>query len=231
MLKESAISGLDDTQRKCCGFISLSSFINPPDPARPPYKGFHPFQLFVIFPIHAAPWSILAAKLKDSPHSFFQHGTMFSCTGKVAGFLDHRLLSHGTGISAGDHIFIVAPDSWTFHEKSAPGPHPQPAPASKTSPIKGTYGQPSISRSSFLTPTKKASQKSGPSSPTTPLNQSIPSKRKCPPLTSPPSRNYSPSSPQSPPTPTEESLQTSPLPSHLHCNETPIHKRNAQKKK
>jgi hypothetical protein len=62
LLHNESISGLGDIQRKCCGFIQLSTFITPGNASKRPFRGFHPFQLFIIFPIHANPWSSLCKK-------------------------------------------------------------------------------------------------------------------------------------------------------------------------
>jgi len=118
LLKDDPISGLRDIQRKCCGFVQLSTFISPGTPGKPPFKGFHPFQVFVIFPIHANPWTMLCKKMVDKPDTSFQPSTMFSCTGKVAGFLNHRNMVHPP-LFPQDHVFIVVPDSWTFHDRPA----------------------------------------------------------------------------------------------------------------
>ncbi|KAH7109967.1 hypothetical protein EDB81DRAFT_849270 [Dactylonectria macrodidyma] len=55
LLRKGSITGLDDIQLKCCGFVQLSTFITPRNPNKAPFKGFHPFQIFIIFPIHANP--------------------------------------------------------------------------------------------------------------------------------------------------------------------------------
>lgn len=165
MVQDYSVSGLDDVQRKCCGFVRLSTFVNPPDPMRPPFRGFHPFQVFVIIPIYAPPWSIIASKIKDNPRSFFQKNSLFYCQGKVAGLLDHSLLLNSTNISIDDHILIVTPDTWTFHESSNSAPPPTPDSSLKTDPSKKTSWK---DRSHFLTPSKKHlpdSDFAGPSTP------------------------------------------------------------------
>jgi len=63
LLHPDTISDLEDTQAKCCGFIQLSTFLTPGDPTKTPFKGFHPFQVFVIFPIHVNPWSSLCKRM------------------------------------------------------------------------------------------------------------------------------------------------------------------------
>ncbi|KAM4056448.1 hypothetical protein HRG_014786 [Hirsutella rhossiliensis] len=66
-------------------------------PNKVPFKGFHPFQVFVIFPVRANPWAILC---------------------KVAGLLRHDVMLYPPG-SDRDNVFIVVPDSWTFLDKAA----------------------------------------------------------------------------------------------------------------
>lgn len=111
-------STLGDTQLKCCGFVQLSSFILPANPDKPPFGGFHPFQVFIIFPIHANPWTSLCKKMMDRHATQFQAHTLFTCTGKVAGFLNHRHIANPPEL-AQDYVFIVVPDTWTFYDKAA----------------------------------------------------------------------------------------------------------------
>jgi hypothetical protein len=117
LLHDDSFSGLRDVQRKCCGFVQLSNFISPGNPTKTPYRGFHPFQVFVIFPIHVNPWTVLCKKMIDKYDTSFQPNTMFSCTGKVAGSLNHRTMVHPPPFTQ-DYVFIVVSDSWTFHDRS-----------------------------------------------------------------------------------------------------------------
>jgi len=55
LLHDESISGLGDAQRNCYGFVQLSTFLVPRNPNQTPFGGFHPFQVFVIFPIYANP--------------------------------------------------------------------------------------------------------------------------------------------------------------------------------
>ncbi|OAQ57977.1 hypothetical protein VFPFJ_11705 [Purpureocillium lilacinum] len=117
LLRQGLLPGLDATQLKCCGFVQLSSYLTPGNLDKTPFKGFHPFQVFVIFPIHANPWTILCKKMAERRDSHFQTNIHFTCTGKVAGLLDHRLMVQPPG-SDRDYVFIVVPDSWTFLDKA-----------------------------------------------------------------------------------------------------------------
>ncbi|KAM4064174.1 hypothetical protein HRG_007178 [Hirsutella rhossiliensis] len=111
------LPGLDATQLRCCGFLQLSTYITPGSRTRSS-QGFHPFQVFVIFPIRANPWAILCKKMAERRDSQFQTNISFTCTGKVAGLLDHRVMVHQPS-SDRDYVFIVVPDSWTFLDKAA----------------------------------------------------------------------------------------------------------------
>ncbi|KAF6525541.1 hypothetical protein HZS61_011336 [Fusarium oxysporum f. sp. conglutinans] len=117
LLRQDLLPGLDATQLKCCGFIQLSTYLGPGNPDKPPFRGFHPFQVFVIFPIHTNPWAILCKKMTERRDSQFQPNTQFTCTGKVAGLLDHRVMVQPPGFQR-DYVFIVVPDSWTFLDKT-----------------------------------------------------------------------------------------------------------------
>jgi hypothetical protein len=138
LLHNESISGLGDTQRKCCGFIQLSTFITPGNPSKPPFRGFHPFQVFVIFPIHANPWLSLCKKIIERQDTQFQPNTLFTCPGKVAGFLNHNVMVHPP-LLAEDRVFIVVPNSWNFLDRatlrdsiSAPPLPTTPTPQSAT---------------------------------------------------------------------------------------------------
>ncbi|KAH7110027.1 hypothetical protein B0J13DRAFT_662338 [Dactylonectria estremocensis] len=117
LLRQDLLPGLDATQLKCCGFIQLSTYLAPGNPDKTPFRGFHPFQVFIIFPIHTNPWAILCKKMTERRDSQFQTNTQFTCTGKVAGLLDHRVMVHPPGFER-DYVFIVVPDTWTFLDKT-----------------------------------------------------------------------------------------------------------------
>ena len=70
-------AGLEASQQKCCGFIRLSSYIAPGNPNKTPFKGFYPFQVFVIFPIHTKPWSSLCKGMTKKQETLFQSDTLF----------------------------------------------------------------------------------------------------------------------------------------------------------
>ncbi|UNI15360.1 hypothetical protein JDV02_001897 [Purpureocillium takamizusanense] len=99
-------------------FVQLSTFLSPGKPEETPFKGFHPFQVFVIFPVHANPWTSLCKKMAQRHDSQFQPGAPFTCTGKVAGLLAHKHMRHPPALEQ-DYIFIVVPDTWTFLDKAS----------------------------------------------------------------------------------------------------------------
>jgi hypothetical protein len=134
-------------QRKCCGFIQLATFITPGEPMKTPFRGFHPFIVFVIFPLHVTPWSLLCTKMADRRDTPFQLNTLFSCTGKVVGLLNHRLMATPPS-SAHDHVLIVVPDTWSFPEKSN---HALLPPSTLTTPGKKASSD-SLGRSQFMSP-------------------------------------------------------------------------------
>ena len=129
----------DEAQLKCCGFVQLSTFLCPGKPEKTPFKGYHPFQVFVIFPIHANPWTTLCKRMIDRRDSQFQPGAPFTCTGKVAGLLAHNVMQQPPAIEQ-DYIFIVVPDTWTFLDKANfnQPPAAQVSPATPRRPTSGT---------------------------------------------------------------------------------------------
>ncbi|KAM4055549.1 hypothetical protein HRG_008578 [Hirsutella rhossiliensis] len=108
-------SGLDLLQADLLPAIDVH---RPGVPDKVPFKGYHPFQVFVIFPIYANPWLVLCKKLAERSASPFLPGIPFTCTGKVAGLLDHGVMCVPPG-SDRDYVFVVVPDSWTFHDRSS----------------------------------------------------------------------------------------------------------------
>ncbi|KAH6870901.1 hypothetical protein B0T10DRAFT_593061, partial [Thelonectria olida] len=113
LLHKESVPALDDAQLKCCGFIQLTTFLAPGNPDKTLYRGFHPFHVFVIFPIRANPWGSLCKKMTERRDTQFQSNVLLTCTGKVAGVLDHRLMVQPPALRQ-DYVFIVVPDSWTF---------------------------------------------------------------------------------------------------------------------
>ncbi|KAJ6437542.1 hypothetical protein O9K51_09748 [Purpureocillium lavendulum] len=118
LLRADVAAAFDEPQLKCCGFVQLSTFVSPGKPEQTPFKGFHPFQVFVIFPVHANPWTSLCKKMAQRRDSQFQPGAPFTCTGKVAGLLAHKLMRHPPAFEQ-DYVFIVVPDTWTFLDKAS----------------------------------------------------------------------------------------------------------------
>lgn len=162
LLRGDPPSGLSETQQKCCGFVQLSTFITPGNSTRPPYRRAHQFQAFVIFPIHVNPWMIRCKKMMDRRNTQFQPNTLFHCTGRLAGFLDHRIMVHPPSL-AQDYVFIIVPENWDFFAKSSrntistASPIATPAKQSSTDP-----------RSKFMSPSKrKPDQLSDPETPKT----------------------------------------------------------------
>ena len=154
LLNNGAKSNLGNTQLKCCGFIQLSSFLTPGDLSKTPFKGVHPFQVFVIFPIHAQPWTSFCTRMIKKNETEFQPNTIFSCTGKVAGFLDHSVMISPPQL-AQDYIFIVVPDNWQFYDKTS-------LDSVSISPSVATPAkQPSMNRvdmAKFISPSKRVTQ-------------------------------------------------------------------------
>jgi len=181
LLRGDPPSGLSETQQKCCGFVQLSTFITPGNSTRPPYRRAHQFQVFVIFPIHVNPWMIRCKKMVERPNTQFQPNALFHCTGRLAGFLDHRIMVHPPSL-AQDYVFIIVPENWDFFAKSSKNT------ISTASPIASTAKQSSADpRSQFMSPKKrKADQLSDPETPQTlpdrGANMTISSREKSPKL-------------------------------------------------
>ncbi|PVH90160.1 hypothetical protein DM02DRAFT_509696, partial [Periconia macrospinosa] len=69
LLHNDPVSGLSETQRKCCGFVQLSTFITPGNPIKPTFKGSHQCQAFVVFPIYVNPWMTRCKKMAEKQNT------------------------------------------------------------------------------------------------------------------------------------------------------------------
>jgi hypothetical protein len=49
--------------------------------------------------------------MTDTQDTQFQPNTLLTCTGKVVGFLDHRIMVHPPDLEQ-DYTFIVVLDTW-----------------------------------------------------------------------------------------------------------------------
>ncbi|RKK70288.1 hypothetical protein BFJ68_g18393, partial [Fusarium oxysporum] len=169
LLRKESVPTLDNVQLKCCGFVQLTTFLAPGNPDKTPFRGFHPFQVFVIFPIRANPWASLCKKMAERRDTQFQSNVLLTCTGKVAGLLGHHLMVQPPTLEQ-DYVFIVVPDSWTFLDKGVSGPgSPTPPPGAATSAVR--------SSSSNHTPFEEIKAKftaRRPAAPPTPLPASTP---------------------------------------------------------
>lgn len=149
LLRNDPGSSLSDRQQKCCGFVQLSTFVNPGNPSKPPFRGSHQFQVFVIFPIHVNPWMMRCKKMADRASPQFQANITISCTGRVAGLLSHDMMLHPPPLPQ-DYVFIVVPDSWSFQEY--PGRSAASSSLPRTPSAKQSSSDP---RSNFLSPAKR----------------------------------------------------------------------------
>jgi hypothetical protein len=145
-------SGLSETQQKCCGFAQLSTFITPGNPAKPPFRGSHQFQVFIIFPIHTNPWVSRCKKMAERQSTQFHPHTIFNCTGRVAGLLNHNIMVHPPPLSQ-DYVLIIVPDSWSFQTS--------PRDSLTTSPPTAISSNKSASdpRAQFISPSKPTKRK------------------------------------------------------------------------
>ncbi|KAM4066725.1 hypothetical protein HRG_012155 [Hirsutella rhossiliensis] len=56
-------------------------------------------------------------KMTERRDSQFQPNALLTCTGKIAGLLDHQIMTHAPAFEQ-DYIFIVVPDTWTFLDRA-----------------------------------------------------------------------------------------------------------------
>ncbi|KAH6985283.1 hypothetical protein EDB80DRAFT_756774 [Ilyonectria destructans] len=110
LIKDS-IPLLDDAQLRYCAFIQCCTYITPGQPSKSPFKGFHPFQVFILFPIRALPFSLLCKKIADRKDTQFIPDIPFNCIGKIVSLLDHSLIVAAPTVNKKDYIFIIVPNS------------------------------------------------------------------------------------------------------------------------
>ncbi|KJZ70760.1 hypothetical protein HIM_09844 [Hirsutella minnesotensis 3608] len=110
--------------------------------------------------------------MTERADSQFQPNALFTCTGKIAGLLDHQVMTHAPAFEQ-DYIFIVVPDTWTFHDRAMSNQ----ASATQLLPTtpKGTVGNPSDYSDALARFTSTRKRKAAPNgaSPTPPASSSI----------------------------------------------------------
>ncbi|KAH7146968.1 hypothetical protein B0J13DRAFT_552977, partial [Dactylonectria estremocensis] len=136
---------LDDAQLRCCAFIQCYTYITPGQPLKSPFKGFHPFQVFILFPIRALPFSLLCKKMADRKDAQFVPGMPFNCVSKIVSLLDHSLM-------------VAAPPADEKDYSTPPVPAFNIVSPLKTEPGASQTGGFAAMRSIFKTPLKKSSQ-------------------------------------------------------------------------
>jgi hypothetical protein len=100
-------------------------------------------------PLHINPCTFLCKKMAERQDTQFQPNALFNCTGKVVGFLNHRLMVI-TPSTARDHVFIVVPDTWSSPERSN---YAVPPSSNLTTPVKKPSTE-TLGRSQFISPSK-----------------------------------------------------------------------------
>ncbi|KAM4064143.1 hypothetical protein HRG_007157 [Hirsutella rhossiliensis] len=116
LLHGNSAAALDDTQLSCCGFVQLSTFICPGIPGKHPSRAFIPFN-FSSSSHSRQSLDLLCKKMTERRDSQFQPNALLTCTGKIAGLLDHQIMTHAPAFEQ-DYIFIVVPDTWTFLDRA-----------------------------------------------------------------------------------------------------------------
>ncbi|KAI8175763.1 hypothetical protein K4K53_010935 [Colletotrichum sp. SAR 10_77] len=112
LLKEKVLT---PERRKFCGFVQLSTYLDPGRPGATFQKGLHGFSVFVIIPITEAPFAQRYRTLAQSPQTPFQRNRRFACSmGSVVGVLPrHVMVNPPTGIT--DMVLMVVPEDPDFY--------------------------------------------------------------------------------------------------------------------
>ncbi|KAM4056404.1 hypothetical protein HRG_014767 [Hirsutella rhossiliensis] len=116
------------------------------------------------------PLSCCGFKMTERRDSQFQPNALLTCTGKIAGLLDHQIMTHAPAFEQ-DYIFIVVPDTWTFLDRAMSNQ----ASATQLLPTtpKGSVGNPSDYSDALarFTSTKKRNAAPSGASPTPPASR------------------------------------------------------------
>lgn len=112
LLKEKVLT---PEMRKFCGFVQLSTYLDPGRPNATFRKGLHGFPVFVIIPITEAPFAQRYKTLAQSPQTPFQRNRRFACSmGIVVGVLPrHAMVNPPSGLS--DMVLMVVPEDPDFY--------------------------------------------------------------------------------------------------------------------
>jgi hypothetical protein len=102
-------------------------------------------------PIRVNPWMLRCKKMAECQSTQFQPNVMFSCTGKVVGLLDHRLMVQAFPASAGPYLYRRA-RLLVILGKTVAGTFSQLDPKRHQLSPKSS---PSDSRSKFMSPVKR----------------------------------------------------------------------------
>lgn len=100
-------------QEKACCFVKLGTYIMPEKDTLPPFKGIHPFHVFVFFPLLQQPWASMCAWMKKpSANGPFTSRTWLSVSGLIVGILNRNLLQEGPDNGDDCPILIITPDTF-----------------------------------------------------------------------------------------------------------------------
>jgi hypothetical protein len=103
-----------------------------------------------------------AKKMIERLDSQFQPNTLFTCTGKVAGFLNHNVRVQPP-LLAEDSVVIVVPSTWNFLDKATLRDSISVALLTSTPPKKPSTQ--SFNKSKFMSPSKPPTPQSATSTP------------------------------------------------------------------
>ncbi|KAF2183607.1 hypothetical protein K469DRAFT_784848 [Zopfia rhizophila CBS 207.26] len=92
---------------------------------------------------------IRCKKMMERPNTQFQPNTLFHCTGRLAGLLNHRIIVYPPNL-AQDYVFIIVPKNWDFFAKSSR--NTTSTTSLITTPTKQSSADP---RSKFMSPSKR----------------------------------------------------------------------------
>ncbi|KAM4063381.1 hypothetical protein HRG_010126 [Hirsutella rhossiliensis] len=138
-------------------------------PSTPPVVSFH---------------GVVAGPGLDLLRRDFLPGVPFTCTGKVVGLLDHRVMLSPPG-SERDYVFIIVPDSWTFVDRPSAA-----AAAASASPLTTPFRRQTQSASSTFDSVRAALYSvAAPASTAPPPLSSAPAPPALDPVTPPPKRS------------------------------------------
>ena len=149
---------LQNGQAKACCFVRLAGYLQPANEDMPPYKGQHPFHIFILFPLNQQPWqSICKWMMTATGRGPFTPKSWLCGTGPVVGILNRKAIEGFPESDTDTTILVVIPETWEFVTRTTLEPPPPVSVSQATTPRSESAttagpGSGRVSRNPFASP-------------------------------------------------------------------------------